>query len=190
MLNPKCFQVQWGIGLHRSIQVISNPPRPIIRDLDQFPYPDRGSLPIDYIESLPLDVPAVLSLDKFCTVQTSRGCPYGCIYCDIPSLSNGKWRHRSAEHVLGEMQQLNDAGYRSIYLTDDHFLLKRNRIKAICSGIIERGFEFTWGCEGRVDSAAVDQLPIMSKANCTFLAYGVESGTQKILDRFHLGLGI
>jgi radical SAM superfamily enzyme YgiQ (UPF0313 family) len=130
----------------------------------------------------------VLSLDKFCTLQTSRGCPYGCIYCDIPSLSNGKWRHRSAEHVLGEMQQLNDAGYRSIYLTDDHFLLKRKRINDICSGIIKRRLEFTWGCEGRVDSAAVDQLPIMSRANCTFLAYGIEAGTQKILDRLNKNL--
>ena len=169
-------------------RVITNLSRPLLRDLDQFPYPDRTSLPIDYIESLPLDVPAVLSLDKFCTIQTSRGCPYGCIYCDIPSLSNGKWRHRSAEHVLGEMQQLNDAGYRSIYLTDDHFLLKRKRIHDICSGIIERGLEFTWGCEGRVDSAVVDQLPIMSRANCTFLAYGVEAGTQKILDRLNKNL--
>ena len=169
-------------------RVVANAPRPLIRDLDQFPYPDRTSLPIDYIESLPLDVPAVLSLDKFCTIQTSRGCPYGCIYCDIPSLSKGKWRHRSAEHVLGEMQQLNDAGYRSIYLTDDHFLLKRQRINEICNGIIERRLEFTWGCEGRVDSAAVDQLPIMSKANCTFLAYGVEAGTQKILDRLNKNL--
>ena len=169
-------------------RVVTNPPRPLIRDLDQFPYPDRTSLPIDYIESLPLDVPAVLSLDKFCTIQTSRGCPYGCIYCDIPSLSNGKWRHRSAKHVLGEMQQLNDSGYRSIYLTDDHFLLKSKRINNICSGIIERRLEFTWGCEGRVDSAAIDQLPIMSRANCTFLAYGVEAGTQKILNRLNKNL--
>ena len=115
-----------GLVWRNGDEVIRNEPRPLIRDLDQFPYPDRDSLPIDYIESMPLDVPAVLSLDKFCTIQTSRGCPYGCIYCDIPSLSNGKWRHRSAEHVLGEMQQLNDAGYRSIYLTDDHFLLKRS----------------------------------------------------------------
>jgi radical SAM superfamily enzyme YgiQ (UPF0313 family) len=166
-------------------RVVSNPPRPIIRNLDQFPYPDRASLPIDYIESLPLDVPAVLSLEKFCTIQTSRGCPYGCVYCDIPSLSNGKWRHRSAKHVLGEMQKLNDAGYRSIYLTDDHFLLKRKRINEICSGIIERRLNFRWGCEGRVDSVGVDQLAIMTKANCTFLAYGVEAGTQKVLDRLN-----
>jgi radical SAM superfamily enzyme YgiQ (UPF0313 family) len=164
-------------------QIIRNAPRPLIRDLDQYPYPDRTSLPIDYIESMPLDVPAVLSLDKFCTMQTSRGCPYGCIYCDIPSLSQGKWRCRSAEHVLGEMQQLHEMGYRSIYLTDDHFLLKRDRINAICKGIIERKLEFRWGCEGRVDAAAIDQLPIMYQAHCSFLAFGVEAGTQKMLDR-------
>jgi anaerobic magnesium-protoporphyrin IX monomethyl ester cyclase len=166
-------------------EIVRNVPRPLLKDLDQFPYPDRISLPIEYIESLPLDVPAVLSLDKFCTMQTSRGCPYSCIYCDIPALSQGKWRHRSSAHVLGEMQQLNDSGYRSIYLTDDHFLLNRKRIGEICRGFLERRLEFHWGCEGRVDAVAVDQLPLMKKANCNFLAFGVEAGTQKVLDRLH-----
>jgi len=49
--------------------------------------------------------------------------------------------------------------------------------------MIERKLQFKWGCEGRVDSVAVDQFPIMSRAKCNFLAFGVESGTQKILDR-------
>jgi radical SAM superfamily enzyme YgiQ (UPF0313 family) len=164
-------------------RIVLNPPRPILADLDQFPYPDRTSLPIDYIESLPLDVPAVLSLDKFCTVQTSRGCPYSCIYCDIPSLGEGRWRCRSPEHVLGELQQLNDEGYRSLYLTDDHFLINRKRISGICQGIIDRKLQFKWGCEGRADAVGIDQLPIMKRANCDFLAFGVEAGTQKVLDR-------
>jgi radical SAM superfamily enzyme YgiQ (UPF0313 family) len=164
-------------------EVIQNPVRPLIKDLDKYPYPDRTSLPIEYIESMPLDVPAVLSLDKFCIMQTSRGCPYTCIYCDIPTLSGGKWRFRSAGHVLGELEELNNAGYKSIYFTDDHFLLKRERIQEICNGIIERKFDFHWGCEGRVDSVAVEELPIMAKANCSFLAFGVEAGTQKVLNR-------
>jgi anaerobic magnesium-protoporphyrin IX monomethyl ester cyclase len=172
-----------GLVWRNSGKVVINAPRPLIEDLDKYPYPDRTSLPIDYIESLPLDVPAVLSLDKFCTIQTSRGCPYHCIYCDIPSISQGRWRSRSAEHVLGEMQQLNDLGYRSIYFTDDHFLINSKRINDICCGIIDRGLEFNWGCEGRVDSVAVDQLPIMKKANCNMLAFGIEAGTQKALDR-------
>jgi anaerobic magnesium-protoporphyrin IX monomethyl ester cyclase len=75
-----------GLVWRNGEEIVRNAARPPLRDLDQFPYPDRTSLPIDYIESLPLDVPAVLSLDKFCTMQTSRGCPYSCIYCDIPSI--------------------------------------------------------------------------------------------------------
>lgn len=172
-----------GLVWRKGDGIIRNAPRPMISDLDRFPYPDRESLPVDYIESLPLDVPAVLSLEKFCTIQTSRGCPFACIYCDIPSLFEGKWRSRSPEHVLGEMEQLSDRGYRSVYLTDDHFLMNRKRINEICQGIISRGLKFSWGCEGRVDSVAVDQFPIMSRAGCTFLAFGVEAGTQKVLDR-------
>jgi radical SAM superfamily enzyme YgiQ (UPF0313 family) len=172
-----------GLVWRRNGQIVENAPRPLLRDLDRFPYPDRTSLPIDYIESLPLDVPAVLSLDKFCTVQTSRGCPFSCIYCDIPSLGEGRWRSRSPEHVLGELQELNDQGYRSIYLTDDHFLINRKRIDAVCRGMIERKLEFRWGCEGRVDSVGIDQLPVMRQAGCNFLAFGVEAGTQKVLDR-------
>jgi radical SAM superfamily enzyme YgiQ (UPF0313 family) len=172
-----------GLVWRRGDVVIQNRPRPLLRDLDRFPYPDRKSLPIEYIESLPLDVPAVLSLDRFCTMQTSRGCPYTCVYCDIPNVGQGKWRHRSAAHVLGEMQELSDQGYRSIYLTDDHFLLKRQRIQDICNGILERKLEFRWGCEGRVDSVGVDQLPLLARARCDMLAFGVEAGTQSTLDR-------
>ena len=177
------LKVVGGLTWRSNGEVVHNPDRPLISDLDQFPYPDRKSLPIEYIESMPMDAPAVLSLDRLCTMQTTRGCPFKCIYCDIPSLARGKWRNRSPEHVLGEMQQLHDEGYRSIYLTDDHFLMQRKRIEAICNGIIDRKLEFHWGCEGRVDSLAVKELPLMVKANCTFLAFGVEAGTKKVLDR-------
>jgi radical SAM superfamily enzyme YgiQ (UPF0313 family) len=86
---------------------------------------------------------------------------------------------------LKELQELSDQGYRSIYLTDDHFLINRNRIGEICNGIIDRKLKFRWGCEGRVDSVGIEQLPLMHRAGCTFLAFGVEAGTQKVLSRLN-----
>ncbi len=157
--------------------------RPLPRDLDQWPFPDRESLPIDFIESMPLDVPAVLSLKRYTTMQTSRGCPWPCVFCDIPIFNEGKWRSRSPGHVIAEMKEMQKAGYGATYFVDDHFLLQPKRIQAICKGIIDNGINIEWGCEGRVDSTCMELFPAMAKAHCRTLMFGIESGSQKILDR-------
>jgi radical SAM superfamily enzyme YgiQ (UPF0313 family) len=165
--------------------VVQNPSRPIERHLDQWPFPDRESLPLDFIESMPLDVPAVLSMDRFTTMQTSRGCPWPCVFCDIPVFNEGKWRSRSAAHVVAEFKHLQDHGYGAVYFVDDHFLLQPKRIQAICDGIVEAGVTIQWGCEGRVDSVAQHLFPAMAKAHCRTIMFGVESGSQKVLDRLN-----
>jgi anaerobic magnesium-protoporphyrin IX monomethyl ester cyclase len=160
-----------------------NPPRVLDRNLDQWPFPDRESLDLDFVESMPLDVPVVLSRERFTTMQTSRGCPWPCVFCDIPVFNEGKWRSRSAEHVLAEFRELQKDGYGSVYFVDDHFLLKPQRIEAICKGIEEEGITVQWGCEGRVDSTCMGLFPAMARAHCRTLMFGIESGSQKILDR-------
>jgi anaerobic magnesium-protoporphyrin IX monomethyl ester cyclase len=65
-----------GLTWARDGKVVNNPNRAAERDLDQWPFPDREGLPLDFIESMPLDVPAVLSMERFTTMQTSRGCPW------------------------------------------------------------------------------------------------------------------
>ena len=161
----------------------NNPNRPMTRNLDQWPTPDRESLNLDFVESMPLDVPAVLSLDRFTTMQTSRGCPWPCVFCDIPIFNEGKWRSRSPGHVIDEFKELKRDGYGSVYFVDDHFLLQPKRIEAICRGIIDNKIQIQWGCEGRVDSVCMKLFPIMAKAHCRTLMFGIESGSQKILDR-------
>ena len=160
-----------------------NPNRVLERNLDQWPFPDRESLPLDFVESMPLDVPAVLSLERFTTMQTSRGCPWPCVFCDIPVFNEGKWRSRSHEHVIAELKQLQKDGYGAVYFVDDHFLLQPRRIEAICQGIQDHGIKIEWGCEGRVDSTCMQLFPAMAKAHCRTLMFGIESGSQKILDR-------
>jgi radical SAM superfamily enzyme YgiQ (UPF0313 family) len=176
--------VTWSDG---NGSVVTNPSRPMEKDLDQWPIPDRESLPLDFIESMPLDVPAVLTLDRYTTMQTSRGCPWPCVFCDIPVFNEGKWRSRSADHVMAELRQLENDGYGSVFFTDDHFLLRPQRIEEICHRIEQEKLKIQWGCEGRVDSKCMELFPTMAKANCRTLMFGIESGSQKILDRLKKG---
>src|SRR5690348_2762627 len=172
-----------GLTWMKDGTVVNNPGRPMERHLDQWPFPDRESLKLDFVESMPLDVPAVLSMGRFTTMQTSRGCPWPCVFCDIPIFNEGKWRARSAAHVVAELKYLEEHGYGSVGFVDDHFLLQPKRIEAICNGIMEEKLTIRWGIEGRVDSVAQHLFPAMAKANCRAMMFGIESGSQKILDR-------
>jgi radical SAM superfamily enzyme YgiQ (UPF0313 family) len=172
-----------GLTWMKDGRVMQNPGRPMERHLDQWPFPDRESLKLDFVESMPLDVPAVLSMERFTTMQTSRGCPWPCVFCDIPIFNEGKWRARSAQHVVAELTHLEAQGYGSVYFVDDHFLLQPKRIEAICTGIMQAGLRIQWGIEGRVDSVAQHLFPAMATAHCRTVMFGIESGSQAILDR-------
>lgn len=172
-----------GLTWMKDGKVVQNPNRPMERQLDQWPFPDREGLELDFVESMPLDVPAVLSMERFTTMQTSRGCPWPCIFCDIPIFNEGKWRARSPQHVVAELKHLEENGYGSVYFVDDHFLLQPKRIEAICKGVMDERLRIQWGIEGRVDSVAQHLFPAMAKANCRTVMFGIESGSQKILDR-------
>ena len=172
-----------GLTWTKDGNVVQNLSRPMERHLDQWPFPDRESLKLDFVESMPLDVPAVLSMERFTTMQTSRGCPWPCVFCDIPVFNEGKWRARSAAHVVAELKYLEEHGYGSVYFVDDHFLLQPKRIEAICNGIMDEKLKIQWGIEGRVDSVAQHLFPAMAKAHCRTVMFGIESGSQKILDR-------
>ncbi|MFH2137278.1 MAG: radical SAM protein [Candidatus Omnitrophota bacterium] len=172
-----------GVTWLKDGKIVRNPDRAIENDLDQWPFPDRESLALDFIKALPLDVPAVLSKKRFTVMQTSRGCPQSCVFCTIPEISKRRWRARSAQHVINELKHLQNHGYGVIYFVDDNFLLKSKRIEEICKGINDNNINIEWGCEGRVDSVVQHLFPVMVKAHCIMLMFGVESGSQKMLHR-------
>ena len=85
--------------------------------------------------------------------------------------------------MVSELKYLEAIGYGAVYFVDDHFLLQPKRIEAICKGVIDRKLTIQWGIEGRVDSVAQHLFPAMAKAHCRTVMFGIESGSQKILDR-------
>ncbi len=154
----------------------ANPPANFIEDLDSIPFPSRNLLPNQAYRY------ALWPGKKITTLITSRGCPYHCIFCD-KSTFGSKWRARSAQNVLEEIEHIvRDLKIKSIILYDDLFTLRKQRVIQICQGILDRGLEIEWKCEGRVDRVDEEMLRVMRKAGCTLIAYGVESGNQEGLD--------
>jgi len=85
---------------------------------------------------------------------------------------------------------VNDFRINSVVFYDDLFTLKKERVKEICLGILERELEIEWKCEGRVNIVDEETLRLMKKAGCSMIAYGVESGNQKGLDYLNKGTKI
>jgi anaerobic magnesium-protoporphyrin IX monomethyl ester cyclase len=157
-----------------------NPPAQFITDLDSLPFPARNLLPNERYRY-------ILSSGKVTTMFTSRGCPYHCVFCD-KAVFGSKWRGRSASNVLDEIEHVvNDFRINSVVFYDDLFTLKKERVKEICLGILERELEIEWKCEGRVNIVDEETLRLMKKAGCSMIAYGVESGNQKGLDYLNKG---
>jgi len=160
-----------------------NPPAQFITDLDSLPFPARQLLPNERYRY-------ILSRGNVTTMFTSRGCPYHCVFCD-KAVFGSKWRGRSASNVIDEIEQVvKGFKIKSIVFYDDLFTLKKERVKEICQGILDRGLDIEWKCEGRVNLVDEEVLGLMKKSGCSMIAYGVESGNQKGLDYLNKGTNI
>jgi len=161
---------------------VENPSSPMIDDLDRLPFPARRLLPNSrYCHPL-------FGGEPIATVMTSRGCPFGCVFCD-KAVTGRRWRPRSAENVLKELEQIvKELGIRSIIFYDDLFTLDQERTIRIARGMIERKWNLRWKCEGRVNLVDEEALQWMKRAGCEMIAYGVESANPHGLQFLHKGI--
>jgi len=157
-----------GIALRIRGGVVVNPPREIIMDLDELPVPDRELLPF---QKYPV-----------ATVQTSRGCPYDCICCNINRFYGKKIRLRDPIKVIDECAILVKKYKREkIFFFGDDFTFKPDWVEEFCDEILRRGLKFIWGCETRVDNVSLQLLRKMRRAGCIEIQYGIEYGDETIL---------
>ncbi|MCH9022618.1 MAG: radical SAM protein [Planctomycetes bacterium] len=124
----------------------------------------------------------VVGVGRDIDMISSRGCPYPCQYCY--RLFGRHYRGRSAENVVGEMEELYHK-YQVDFVSfqDDCFVIDAQRVYAICDLIDKSKMNIRWSCTGRVNISDLDLLTRMRSAGCVSVSYGLESGSDTILKR-------
>jgi len=180
-----------GLHFRQNNRIIQNEPCRNIQNLDEIPFPAWDLLPMDIYLKNPIwgDVASNSSgfrkdikVARSMNIISSRGCPFSCNYC-YHLFGRSKYRFRSAQNVIDEIEILVDRySVDFIGFVDDNMMASEKRLLEFCDLMEQKRFTLTWGCHGRVTSAKPDVLNRMAEVGCVWIGYGIESGSQKILD--------
>jgi anaerobic magnesium-protoporphyrin IX monomethyl ester cyclase len=160
-----------GLVYKRDGAIHCNPVKPV--DFNAFPNPARDLLPNELYAEFPTE------RKNFTVMVTSLGCPRGCIFCEA---GKTPYNPRKPLTVVNEMEECyRDHGVREIDIFDYDFTYDRERVIAICREMRRRRLDILWACRSRID---IDEelLREMKDAGCGRIYYGIESGSQEILD--------
>jgi radical SAM superfamily enzyme YgiQ (UPF0313 family) len=168
-----------GVACRRQGKNIKNPPK-FIENMDEIPYPARHLLPfelydrtIEYLTVKPADVMSI-----------ARGCVYNCGFCETRKLWGNICRAFTPQRVIGEIKDLQSRyGTKGIYFINDNFTLRKKETLELCSLMVKEKLDLEWVCDTRVDLVNQELLEAMSKSGCKTIWFGVESGSQRILQR-------
>ncbi|MEI6831376.1 MAG: radical SAM protein [Candidatus Omnitrophota bacterium] len=164
-----------GISYKAEGKVIVMPPRPYL-NLDNLPLPARDILPNHlYKMHPPFGIYPPMTL-----IETSRGCNYSCSFCTFKR----PFSFRSASRVVDEVREVkNKYGVKEVHFVDPNFTYNRSNAEKICALLIENKLNIHWTCKTRVDLVDKQLLQLMRNAGCYMISYGIESGSQAILNK-------
>ncbi len=151
------------------------------QNLDELPLPARHLVNMEwYLRRGGIVFPQWI---RATSVITSRGCPHSCHFCinSKHAMFGKKVRYHSAEYVENEVEELVSR-YRTegVFFVDDNFVQNKKRLMDICRRI--KRFDLKWTCLSRIDTLDRQALKAMKDSGCVTVGFGVESGSQKVLD--------
>ena len=166
-----------GISFKDNGNIVNNPDRPLIRDLNKLPFPARklrNNRAYFQIFQMPIDV-----------IETSRGCPFNCTFCNIHIFYRGTYRTKSTERVIQELKIISSQNTcKNVLIVDDNFTANMKRVEEICDLIIAEDIKLDLICQSRIDVIKKNPNVIkkMSKAGFWLFFLGIESFNQKSLN--------
>lgn len=172
-----------GLTFRENGKIIRNPDRPLIVNIDDLPLPAREALPFDKYRGL-----LEITYDKKMTsIMGSRGCPMQCIFCF--GIFGKTCRNRSPDSIINELKLLKEKyNYSAFNIYDDIFTVNRKRTMEICKKIIDEHLDIEFFCNGHVNCIDKELITTLKRAGCKTLDYGIESGSQRILNVIRKGI--
>lgn len=163
-------------------------PRPLLEDLDQIPPPARDLLDMDwYAQQVVIRGSNFRSL----TVMWARGCPWNCLFCDSRHTWTRRYRAHSIDRMVAEIRSLRQTyGVTHYQFLDDTFAVNRKLTMELCRRIARELPDVRWSCQGRVGGLDDELLGAMKAGGCIQVEFGVESGSQRILDFLKKGFTV
>lgn len=150
-------------------------------ELNQLPFPRWELFPYKKYQYYPLLMRAPVA-----TLQSTRGCPYGCGYCSYPVNQGLPWRFRTAENIVAEIENdVKEYGFKGIVFRDPLFTLNLKRIEEMCDLVLEKNLDIIFSFETRPELLTHEILDKLYKAGCRAINFGVEDIHPEILKMIH-----
>lgn len=170
-----------GLKFHNGKEYIYTGRRALIDSLDEIPLPARDLLPMHrYSTSI-----ARARRQPSHSLITSRGCTGVCTFCSKRTFGY-RVRYFSIPRIVEEFFLLRDKyGARDVAVWDDNFVVNHAVVNEVCDQLLQKGFDLTWSINSRIDVVNRDILTVLKRAGCTYIAYGIESGSRRLLNRIN-----
>lgn len=115
---------------------------------------------------------------------SSRGCPYKCTFCSVAPVWNHKCHFRTSKDVVAEMKELHEAAGVELFLFQDEFFVSsKQAVMRFCDELSRSGLDVKWKAFARVDLSDREMMQAMSDNGCLEIRFGIESGSEGMLER-------